>query len=207
VCGIVVSIGAAVTSFAVGDTVFGITNARFTGGYAPYVAAVADMLAIKPKSLSAIEAASVSVVAVTAEQMLFYHAQLGRGHTVFVHGGAGNVGAYAVQLARNAGIRVTASAHGKDFEYLLGLRKERVVDHHDVRFSDLYQSADAVIDTAGGETQARLFDLIKPGGAIVSAVSPPDQQLAQQRGVRAVFFLVNVNDGTVSPVGRDVRRW
>jgi NADPH:quinone reductase-like Zn-dependent oxidoreductase len=79
----VVGVGTAVTSFAAGDNVFGVTNARFTGGYAQYaVAAAADMLAIKPKSLSAIEAASVPVIAATAEQMLFDHAQLRGGNTV-----------------------------------------------------------------------------------------------------------------------------
>src|SRR5215472_3696061 len=118
--------------------------------------------------------------------MLFDHAQLRGSHTVFVHGGAGNVGAYTVQLARHAGLRVMASAHGKDTGYLLGLGAERVIDLHDGTFSDLNQSADAVIDTVGGETQVRLFDLVKPGGIVVSAVSPPDQQFAQQRGARAV---------------------
>lgn len=192
VCGSVVGVGAGVMSLAAGDNVFGVTNARFTGGYAQYATAAADMLAIKPKSLSAVEAASVPVVAVTAEQMLFDHARLGGGQTVFVHGGAGNVGAYAVQLARHAGIRVMASAHNKDAAYVLDLGAERVIDLRDETAADLNQSADAVIDTVGGETQERLFDLVKPGGIVVSAVSPPDQQLAQQHGVRALFFLVEV---------------
>ena len=192
VCGTVVGVGAAVTSFAAGDIVFGVTNARFIGGYPQYAVAAADMLAIKPKSLSAIEAASVPVIAATAEQMLFDHAQLRGGQTVFVHGGAGNVGTYAVQLAHYAGIRVMASAHSGDADYVLGRGAERVIDLREGTFSDLNQSADAVIDTVGGETQARLFELAKPGGIVVSAVSPPDQQLAQQRRVRAVFFLVNV---------------
>jgi NADPH:quinone reductase-like Zn-dependent oxidoreductase len=91
-----VGLGAAVTSFVPGDVVFGVTNARFTGGYAQYAAASASMLAIKPTSLSVIAAASVPVVAATAEQMLFDDAQLHGGDTAFVHGGAGNVGAYAV---------------------------------------------------------------------------------------------------------------
>lgn len=131
VCGTVVGMGAAVTSFAIGDKVFGVTNAPFTGGYALYAAAVADMLAMKPRVLSAIEAASVPVVAVTAEQMLFDHAQLRSGHSVFMHGGAGKVGAYAVQLARHAGIHVIAGARDKDAAYVLGLGAARAIDLHD----------------------------------------------------------------------------
>jgi NADPH:quinone reductase-like Zn-dependent oxidoreductase len=192
VCGTVVGIGAAVTSFAIGDNVFGVTNARFTGGYAPYAVAVADMLAIKPRVLSAIEAASVPVVAVTAEQMLFDHAQLRSGHSVFVHGGAGNVGAYAVQLARHAGIHVIAGAHDKDAAYVLGLGAARAIDLHGGASAELNQSVDAVIDTVGGETQKHLFDLVKPGGVVVSAVSQPNRHLARQRGIRALFFLADV---------------
>ena len=67
-----------------------------------------------------------------------------------------------------------------------------MIDVRDESFANLSQSADAVIDTVGGKTQASLFDVVKPGGVVVSAVSPPHPQLAQQRGVRALFFLVEV---------------
>jgi NADPH:quinone reductase-like Zn-dependent oxidoreductase len=193
VCGIVVDTGASVTGFARGDSVFGVTNARFTGGYAQYTAAAGGMIAITPRSLSDIEAASVPVVAVTAWQMLFDHAKISAAQTVFVHGGAGNVGSYAVQLARRANARVVASAHDEDAAYVRGLGAEAVVGLGRANTPDLMGYADAVIDTVGGDTQAGLFALAKPGGIVVSAVSPPDEQLARRHGVRALFFLVEVS--------------
>jgi D-arabinose 1-dehydrogenase-like Zn-dependent alcohol dehydrogenase len=87
---------------AVGDQVFGVTNTQFLGAYAEHAVASAAMLAKKPSSLSYVEAASVPVIAVTAWQGLFDQARLEAGQTVVIHGAAGNVGAYAVQLARRA---------------------------------------------------------------------------------------------------------
>ena len=99
-----------ISGFKVGDEVYGMTNERFIGAYAEYALASATMLAPKPKHLSFIEAASVPVVAVTAWQMLFEYAHAVAGQTVLILGGAGNVGAYAVQLAKHARIHVVATA-------------------------------------------------------------------------------------------------
>src|SRR5512144_2427477 len=103
--GIVAAVGSGISGMAVGDQVFGVTNTQFLGAYAEYAVASAGMLAKKPNSLSYVEAASVPVVAVTAWQGLFDHARLEAGQTVLIHGAAGNVGAYAVQLARRARLR------------------------------------------------------------------------------------------------------
>ena len=94
-----------------------MTNTQFLGAYAEYAVASAGMLAKKPGSLSYVEAASVPVVAVTAWQGLFDQARLEAGQTVVIHGAAGNVGAYAVQLARRARLRSIATAGTKDIEY------------------------------------------------------------------------------------------
>jgi NADPH:quinone reductase-like Zn-dependent oxidoreductase len=108
--GVVAAIGAEVTNFNVGDDVFAVTNARFTGAYTEYTLAEATMIWRKPSRLSDAEAASVPVVASTAWQMLFHHAQIRAGDLVLVLGGNGNVGGFAVQLAHNAGARVVATA-------------------------------------------------------------------------------------------------
>jgi NADPH:quinone reductase-like Zn-dependent oxidoreductase len=112
VSGVVEKIGAKTAGFAIGDEVFGATNPRFVDGYGEYAVAAARMIAPKPAELSHIEAASVPVVAVTAWQMLFDHAKAHEGQTVVVHGGGGNVGAYAVQLARSSKLHVIATIHG-----------------------------------------------------------------------------------------------
>jgi len=110
IAGIVDVIGAGVSAFSVGDEVYGLTNQHFTGGYAEYALATASSTARKPKSLSFIQAASAPVVAVKAWQMLFDYAHAVAGQKVLIHAGAGNVGAYAVQMARNAGLEALATA-------------------------------------------------------------------------------------------------
>jgi NADPH:quinone reductase-like Zn-dependent oxidoreductase len=190
--GDVVAVGPAVSDLRVGDQVYGVTNSRFIGAYAEYAVACAAMVSKKPTSLTYIEAASVPVVAVTAWQALFDQAHVKEGQTVLVHGAAGNVGAYAVQLARRAGVRTIATAATKDIPFVHDLGVERAIDYQTQRFEEEVRDADAVIDFVGGETQERSFQVLRRGGKLVSAVSPPDQHLAQSHGVEAAFFLVNV---------------
>jgi NADPH:quinone reductase-like Zn-dependent oxidoreductase len=159
------------------------------------------MVSIKPDSLSSVQGASVPVIAVTAWQALFDHAHLESGQTVVIHGAAGNVGAFAVQLARRAGLRVIATAAARDVAFLQGLGANTVIDFASQRFEDHVRDADAVIDLVGGETQTRSFQVLRRGGRLISAVSPPDQQLAQSRGVNAIFFLVNVTSDCLRQIG------
>jgi NADPH:quinone reductase-like Zn-dependent oxidoreductase len=175
-----------------GEEIFGVTNPSFTGGYAEYALAAKDSITTKPSSLSFVEAASAPVVAVTAWQMLFDRAKIERGQSVLVQGAAGNVGAYAVALARWAGARVTAVADACDAAYLRGLGAERTIDFRTQRFEDEVANVDAVIDTVGGETQARSFAVLRRGGGIVSSVSQPSSELAERYGVHGDYFIVAV---------------
>ena len=173
--GEVAALGSGVSELAVGDQVFGVTNPQFVGAYAEYAVASAGMLAKKPGSLSYAEAASVPVIAVTAWQALFDHARLEAGQTVVIHGAAGNVGAYAVQLARRARLRSIVTVGTKDIDYVKALGADMVVDYHTQRFEDEVRDADAVLDFVGGETQTRSFGVLRQGGRLISAVSEPDQ--------------------------------
>jgi NADPH:quinone reductase-like Zn-dependent oxidoreductase len=190
--GKVVAVGPGVSRPRVGDEVYGVTNPEFVGAYAEYALASAAMVASKPTLLSYTEAASVPVVAVTAQQALFEHAQLKAGRTVLIHGAAGSVGAYAVQLARHAGLRTIATAARDDAAFVRDLGADLVIDYRTERFENKVRDADAVIDLVGGEVQARSFAVLGPGGILVSAVSKPDQEAATRHGVRALFFLVDV---------------
>jgi NADPH:quinone reductase-like Zn-dependent oxidoreductase len=190
--GTVAALGSGVSDIALGEQVFGVTNSQFLGAYAEYAVASAGMLAKKPSSLSYAEAASVPVVAVTAWQALFDHARLQAGQTVVIHGAAGNVGTYAVQFARRARLRSIATAGTKDIEYVQSLGADKVLDYHAQRFEDAVKDADAVLDLVGGETQVRSFQVLRPGGKLISAVSQPDQARAKHHGVTAAFFLVEV---------------
>ncbi len=175
-----------------GEEIFGVTNPSFTGGYAEYALAAKDSITTKPSSLSFVEAASAPVVAVTAWQMLFDRAKIERGQSVLVQGAAGNVGAYAVALAHWAGARVTAVADACDAAYLRGLGAEKTIDFRTQRFEDEVANVDAVIDTVGGEAQARSFAVLRRGGAIVSSVSQPSSELAERYGVHGDYFIVAV---------------
>jgi NADPH:quinone reductase-like Zn-dependent oxidoreductase len=190
--GEIVEVGPGVTAVRAGDQVYGVTNPRFIGAYAEFAVASATMLAKKPRSASFIQAASVPVIAVTAWQALFDYARLEAGQTVVIHGAAGNVGAFAVQFARRAGLRIIATARSSDVAFLRALGAGKVIDFRAQRFEEQVQSADAVIDLVGGETQTRSFQVLRRGGKLISAVSPPDQAIAQSHGVEATFFLVNV---------------
>jgi NADPH:quinone reductase-like Zn-dependent oxidoreductase len=198
--GTVETVGPAVTALKPGMDVFGVTNRQFTGAYAQYAVASVGMIASKPARLGDVEAASVPVVAVTAHQALFDQAKLIAGQTVLIHGAAGSVGAYAVQMARQAGLRVIATANARDVEAVHGLGAHEVVDYRAARFEDTATGVDAVIDLVGGEVQARSFAVLKPGGILVSAVSKPDQESAARHGVRALFFLVNVNTAHLTQI-------
>jgi NADPH:quinone reductase-like Zn-dependent oxidoreductase len=190
--GEIVAVGPEVSDLRGGDQVYGVTNSQFIGAYAEYALASAAMISRKPTSLTYIEAASVPVIAVTAWQALFDQAQLKAGQTAVIHGAAGNVGAYAVQMAHHAGIRIVATAAADDLAFVQNLGADTVIDFRTQRFEEEIRDADAVIDLVGGETQKRSFQVLREGGKLISAVSPPDQHLAQSYGIKAAFFLVNV---------------
>jgi NADPH:quinone reductase-like Zn-dependent oxidoreductase len=200
ISGIVERVGGKTSGFAVGDEVFGATNPLFVDGYAEYAVAIGRMIAKKPVALSHLQAAALPVVAVTAWQMLFDHAQVREGQTVVVHGGAGNVGAYAVQFARLRKLVVIATIHGGDAQYVRNLGAEHVIDTKTQDFAKFARRADAVIDTVGGKTQDQLFTLAKPGSIIVSSVVRPNEQLASQYGVRADYLIVDVNNPQLTEI-------
>jgi NADPH:quinone reductase-like Zn-dependent oxidoreductase len=195
--GIIQAVGPDVVTLQPGDPVFGVTNAQFTGAYAEYALASVSMITRRPAGLTAIDAASVPVVAVTAQQAIERAGPIAN-RKVLIHGGAGSVGAYAVQLAHRAGAQVIATAGTSDLGYVRGLGANEVVDYRLGRFEDAAGEVDVVLDFVGGEAQRRSFEVLRSGGTLISAVSDPDQTLAQRRGVTAGFFLVDVTTERLS---------
>jgi NADPH:quinone reductase-like Zn-dependent oxidoreductase len=200
--GEIVAVGPGVSELRVGDQVYGVTNPQFIGAYAEYALASAEMVSNKPTSLTHVEAASVPVVSVTAWQALFDHAQLKAGQTVVIHGAAGNVGSYAVQLARRVGVQTIATVASDDISFVRNLGANTVIDYRTQLFEEEVRDADAVIDLVGGETQNRSFQVLRRGGKLISAVSRPDQHLAERHGVEAAFFLVNVTRQYLAEIAR-----
>lgn len=200
--GIVEQTGADVPHCKPGDKVYGATNPQFIGAYAEYALASARMIAGKPESLSFLEAASVPVVAVTAWQMLFDYATAQPGQSVLIHGAAGNVGAYAVQLAHQAGLRVFATAASRDLAFVQSLGAETVIDFRTTRFEEAVPPVDIVLDMVGGETRKRSFHVIRPGGILVSVVSDEPREKDAPLSVRTVFFLVEVTTARLETLTR-----
>ena len=173
--GVVEQIGRDVAAWAPGNAVFG---ANETGGaYAEYLVVKPAVIAGKPSNLSFEEAASVPVAAQTAWQGLFTHGHLEKGQTILIHGGAGAVGAYAVQLASHAGATVIATASGYDEAYVRSIGASRVVDYRQAEFEKvLREKVDLVFDLVGGDTQKRSFLVLKEGGRLIATTQPVSQE-------------------------------
>jgi NADPH:quinone reductase-like Zn-dependent oxidoreductase len=198
--GIVEGIGPEASGFKIGDEVYGATNEQFSGAYADYALPFAGRMAHKPKTLSFIEAASAPIAAVTAWQMLFEYGQATDGQTVLIHGAAGNVGAYAVQMSRQGGMHVVATAGSADVDYVRGLGAEAVFDYTKERFEDSLTGVDVVLDTVGGDTQERSLRVLRPGGILVSSVSPVSEANQERYGVRGAYFYVDVTTARLNKI-------
>jgi NADPH:quinone reductase-like Zn-dependent oxidoreductase len=196
--GVVEAVGLGVTEFKKGDEVYGVTNPQFCGANAEYAIAVATMIALKPLRITDIEAASVPVVAVTAWQMLFDYAHAERGQTVMVLGAAGNVGAYAVQLAARAGLHVIAVATKQETDYVRSLGAETALDRRSEYLS--VPPFDILIDTVGGESRERSLAALKPGGVLISVVST--DPLPSRPDVRTVFFYAEVTTERLNTISK-----
>jgi len=200
ISGTVDALGPEVSGFKPGDEVYGSTNPQFSGGQAEYAVPLVGMIARKPKKLNFIEAASVPVVAVTAWQMLFEYGQAATGQTVLIHGGGGSVGAYAVQMARQARLHIVATAGTADLDYVRGLGAEKVLDYRKERFEESVSGVDVVLDTIGGATQEKSLRVLKPGAILVSVVSPVPEAAQKQFGVRAAFFYAEVTTARLNKI-------
>jgi len=190
VAGKVERVGAGVTEFRTDDLVYGVTNPQFVGAHAEYAICNAGMIAPRPRRLSALDAASAPVIAVTAYQMLFEHANAKNGDRVLITGAAGNVGGYAVQMSVSAGIDVIAVARAKDQPILRSLGVDAVVDPGGRDFEHGLPKVDAILDLVGAETVERCLGVLKPGGKLVTVVT---QHPAPKRtGVETIFFYAEV---------------
>ncbi len=202
VSGTIAAMGAGVEDLAVGDRVFGMLELQRTGTYAEYVVAKRDEVARMPAALDFPQAAGVPLVALTAQQALFDTARLRAGETVLIQGASGGVGSYAIQLAKAAGARVIGVAGPDNQAYMRQLGADVTVDYSTQRIEDVARDVDVVLDTVGGDTQARSFTVLKRGGRLVSLVGPPSATLAAQHGVEARGILVHPSRVQLEAIAR-----
>src|SRR5262245_22191041 len=191
VSGVVESVADGVSDVSIGDEVYGLTSFCRDGAAAEYVAVHAADLAPKPATVDHAQAAAVPLSALTAWQAFFDHAQLVPGQRVLIHGAAGGVGSFAVQIARWHGAYVIGTASSEDRDFLLRLGANEVIDYRQAQFEQAVRDVDVVLDTIGGETRERSWQVLKPGGILVSLPEPiPESEAAAngQRGRRGMFF-------------------
>jgi NADPH:quinone reductase-like Zn-dependent oxidoreductase len=199
--GQIAALGAGVKHVGVGDLVYGLNDWYRDGAQAEYcVARVADF-APKPASIDHVAAAATPISALTAWQGLIERGQLVAEQRVLIHGAAGGVGSFAVQLARWRGARVIGTASRANLDLVRGLGADEVIDYQATRFEDVVRDLDLVFDTVGGETLDRSWGVLKPGGTLVTIVSPPpypppslgEGRVGADERSRAAFFIVEPN--------------
>ena len=181
---------------------YGLLDFWRDGAAAEYVSVRSRDLAPKPSSIDHVHAAAVPLSALTAWQALFDHGRLSAGQRVLIHGAAGGVGTFAVQLARWCGAHVIGTGSQPNLALLRELGADEVIDHASARFEDKVRGVDLVLDTVGGDTLERSWGVLRRGGVLVSTAGPAPGDTAARYGVRGVFFVVESNRPQLVQIGR-----
>jgi NADPH:quinone reductase-like Zn-dependent oxidoreductase len=200
--GIVVETGEGVSDFSARDEVYGMNDWFAEGATAEYCVTVPSNIARKPSRLTHSEAASVPIGALTAYQGLFDRAHLKAGERLLVHGAAGAVGVFAVQLARLRGAEVIATASAKHTEFLLGLGATQVIDYHAGPFEKNVRDVDVVFDAVGEDTLNHSWSVLKPTGRLVTIAAESEQ--TNDPRVKDAFFIVEPNAAQLSEIGKSL---
>jgi NADPH:quinone reductase-like Zn-dependent oxidoreductase len=191
--GVVAALGPDADEPKVGTAVYALAGFDRDGAAADYTVVPAGLLAPKPRTLDHVHSAAIPLAALSAWQGLFDHGHLREGQRVLIHGAAGGVGGFAVQLARWRGAHVIGTASTGNLETALRLGADQVVDHTSTRFQDAVEPVDLVFDTAGGDRLAASPAVLRPGGRLVSVAADPPEKAAGARGITAVYFVVEPN--------------
>jgi NADPH:quinone reductase-like Zn-dependent oxidoreductase len=193
--GVISAIGEGVTDLKVGDEVFGVCEAGQEGAYAEKIAVKAAIVAKKPAGLSHANAAALALTGLTALSAVEDTLKLQPGETILIHGGAGGVAGFAIQLAKHIGARVITTASAANHDYVRGLGADEIIDYNAEDFTAVVTGCDAVFDTVGGDVAQKSFAVLKPGGRaafIASGAQAPKPDRDDVASLRP-------------PVGRDRR--
>lgn len=178
--GVVVEVGSRVTAFHVGDEVYARAMGHGIGTFAEYIAVEQSEVALKPRNLSFIEAASLPLVALTSWQALVDIGSVQPGTRVLIHAGSGGIGTFAIQLAKSLGAVVTTTTSSRNSEFVRTLGADHVIDYTQQDFVSAAGPQDLVFATIEGASVYRSFEVLAPGGIVVSIVGPPDATTARE---------------------------
>ncbi|HWB38856.1 MAG TPA: NADP-dependent oxidoreductase [Candidatus Saccharimonadales bacterium] len=181
VAGVIAAVGEDVEGVEVGQEVFGQANAvSGKGSLAEFTIVKADHIAPKPANIDFVYSAALPLAATSAYQALVDHMGLQAGQQVLIHGGAGGIGSFAIQIAKTIGAHVTTTVSAADADFVKSLGADVVIDYETQNFAELVKDLDAVFDNVGGETNTNSYQVIKPGGHLVSMLVPPNDELVNQ---------------------------
>jgi NADPH:quinone reductase-like Zn-dependent oxidoreductase len=198
IAGVVERTGAKVTKLKVGDAVYGYPT--YGGGWAEYVTVAEGEVALKPKSLTFVEAAAVPMGALTAWQSLVDVAKLHAGQTILIHGGSGGVGSFAIQIAKARGARVIATASTANQDLLRQLGADESIDYTKTKFEEVAKNVDAVLDPVGRDTLARSYGVVKKGGIVMSLVSRVDPTELKKHEIRGTGIAAHADAGDLTEI-------
>ncbi len=198
--GVVIAAGQNVDHLKKGDTVFGTCPPDRWGSHAELVAVAANALGIKPPEISHIEAASISLVGLTALTALEQTANIVAGMKVLIHAGAGGVGSFAIQYAKSRGALVYTTASPTNTEFVENLGADKVIDYRSQDFREVVSNIDIVYDTLGGDTNIRSYDILKSGGLMVCLNAEPVPSEKTREDIRVDTPLVKYDRAGVERI-------
>lgn len=190
VAGVVVRVGPRVRQFKVGDEVYARPDDFRIGTFAELIAVKEASVAIKPRNITMVEAASIPLVGLTAWQALVEKARVRRGQKVFIQAGSGGVGTFAIQLAKHLGATVATTTSAGNTELVRNLGADVIVDYKKDAFEEKLSGYDVVLNSQDGKTLAKSLGVLQPGGQLISISGPPDPQFA--RGIKAPWLVQQV---------------
>lgn len=199
VAGEIVHLGNDESRFTIGDAVFGTVNFPGIGNsYAEYVTAPESQLALKPDNISFEEAAGATQSPLTAWQALVDTGHVKQGDKVLIHGAAGGVGSFAVQIAKKLGANVIATASGKDKDFVLGLGADECIDYQTHKFEEMVSNVDFILDSIGDDNFVRSLKVLKPEGTIVllpSSKKEAADKVAKEKGIKNYHHMLMHSSG------------
>ncbi len=202
VAGVVKEVGKHVIDYSIGDRVFARPDTTRYGTYAEFTAVDELLVAKIPDNLSFTEAASVPLAGLTAYQCLFDALEIMEGQKILIHGGAGGVGSYAIQLAKLKGAYVATTASKKNHSFLKELGADLCIDYHNENIEDVLADYDAVLDTVGASVQTASMKILRRGGKLVSIVDEPNEELANRYGIKEQLLWLNPNGEQLKELAR-----
>ena len=212
VSGEIEEVGSNIKNFRKGDEVYSRPDPLRNGTYAEYVVVKANLVNLKPKSISHEKAAGVPLAGLTAWQALFDYGHLEKDQKVLIHAASGGVGTFAVQFAKWKGAYVIGTTSEENIDFVEDLGADEVIDYKNEKFEDLLKDVDLVIDLIGGDTQKRSLNVIKPGGRLITTVQPENLEKAKEKNIHIEGFLAQslpeeleqikqlIDSGKVKPV-------